>query len=659
MLNVCLFVLFFTSTNVYTLHMKLLEQKTSVDNYLSALDSNTDNIVDIVVGKLIFLGPSMQGKTVTRLRLTKIIKNISSSEYDKTNTGVCEQGAVIITKDMKHEIALVKNDDWIPIDIEDESQICLNFLEKMPEAPLCTVGKPEHEVEQSIISNNLIPPKSDDPCLQTYSTDAEAKDEPVALKGSTAAGASLRISLEDLHFSDDDIRYILEQKEVYDLESLKLKLDQGCLLYIQDTGGQPELMDCLPALTIGPALYLLFCKLNTNLNDHYLIGYRGSDGNTLPLQSHFTVKETLFSALASVASMGYSVTDHVTDISQQVSNRESSVYIIGTHKDKAEESIDTFDSELQDILSTTFFYREGLIKWWYENDLPTNCDITKIALPRLVYPLDNMNGDDQEIHCLQASIEKKFKMFARKKIPSQWLIFSILLRKQKEAVMSLRSCLSLGQKLKMTEDETKSALHFLHYNLGICMFFSNVPALEDKVITDTQSVYKSLTTLIETAFKPGVVNILDAKNFKMTGIFCIEKFEILQGYVISLRTLVYILDHLSIIAPIHSDNKERTLYFMPCILPNSSDQDLMIYEGKQTVSIFPSPLYIRFKCGFVPLGVFSAMVANIIHSESQKVSCPLCFIKSVSSNGRKSELTTDMLFCKLPLCHLIYFFFMC
>ena len=169
MLNTFVSFVCFTSSNVYTLHMKLLEHKTSVDNYLSALESNTDNIVDIVVGKLIFLGPSMQGKTVTRLRLAKIIKNISSSEYDKTNTGVCEQNTVIITKDMKHEMALVKNGDWIPIDIEDESQICLNFSKKMPETPSCTVSKLEHEVEQSINCSNLIPPKSDERCQPTYS----------------------------------------------------------------------------------------------------------------------------------------------------------------------------------------------------------------------------------------------------------------------------------------------------------------------------------------------------------------------------------------------------------------------------------------------------------------------------------------------------------
>ena len=32
-------------------------------------------------------------------------------------------------------------------------------------------------------------------------------------------------------------------------------------LRVEDTGGYPELMDMLPALTIGPGLYMLFINL--------------------------------------------------------------------------------------------------------------------------------------------------------------------------------------------------------------------------------------------------------------------------------------------------------------------------------------------------------------------------------------------------------------
>ena len=592
-------------------NIMLLDQKTLVDNCISALDSNKDNMVDVLVGKLIFLGPSMQGKTVTRLRLTKTIKNISSSAYDQSNTGVCEQNTVVFGRYVEHATTIMRNDDWIPIDIEDESQICLNVSNEVSKSPSCTATEPKQEMPQSsTTSSHSSTPVSNNPS-QPMLIDMEPEDRKVALEEDIASITSSEMSLEDFDSSDDNIRYILEDKLEYKLEKLKENLREGCLLYMQDTGGQPELMDCLPALTIGPACYLLFCKLNVDLNDHYLVGYRDSDGSTPPCQSHFTIKETLLSALASVASMGYSATDHVKDINQLVRNREGCVYIIGTHKDEADISvIGDFESELKSILLNTFFYKEGLIKWWCnEEDQPT--------VSHLVYPLDNMNGDDQEIQCLRKSINKKLECFTTKKIPCHWLLFSILLRRQKHAVVSLQSCFSLGKKLRMDEDETKLTLHFLHYNLGICMHFSNVPELNNKVITDTQSVYKSLTTLIESAFKPGLVNKADADEFKMTGMFSVERFEGPSDNNISLKTLIYILDHLNIVAPIHSPNQEKKLYFMPCILPNIPERDLALYEEHH--SRFPSPLYIRYKCGFVPIGVFSAMIANIIHLASQKV----------------------------------------
>ena len=75
---------------------------------------------------------------------------------------------------------------------------------------------------------------------------------------------------------------------------------------MEDTGGQPEFMDMLAALTIGPALYLLFCKLIDDLHSHYTVSYRSPLGeSSTPVQSTYTVEEVLLSALASVQVLLY------------------------------------------------------------------------------------------------------------------------------------------------------------------------------------------------------------------------------------------------------------------------------------------------------------------------------------------------------------------
>ena len=53
-------------------------------------------------------------------------------------------------------------------------------------------------------------------------------------------------------------------------------------LRMEDTGGQPELMDMLPALTIGPGLYLLFINLQNDLDHHYKLTYCNKSGASTP-----------------------------------------------------------------------------------------------------------------------------------------------------------------------------------------------------------------------------------------------------------------------------------------------------------------------------------------------------------------------------------------
>ena len=586
---------------------------------MSALESG--DVVNVMVAKLIFLGPSMQGKTVTRQRLTKAIKNISSSDIDKSNTGVSEQTTVIICKDMLSATALAIDDDnWITVDVEEETQFCLNVSKTETEQVAEHSSNSQQLKDRSTPEEpNQSPNFSSTGCVQSEHPCSQASFEKKENTGPTSA----EISAFNLDWSKNIVGTLTKRK-IYNLEHLQKKLDKGYLLYMQDTGGQTELMECLPVLTIGPALHLLFCKLTSRLDDTYKIGYRGPDGTTLPIQSHFTMKETLLSALASVASMGYSLTDQDTDIKQQVTNREGCVYLIGTHRDEVKtiEAINHFESELHKVLESTFFYKKDLIKCWYEKDMPPESGLfSKDIDARLVYPLDNKYGKNKEMEYLRKSIHKRLNnLFANQKIPTNWLVFGICLRRREKSIVTLESCFDLGLRLNMTKDVTRAALHFLHYNLGICMHFSNIPALKDRVIPNTQAIYKNLTTLIEAAFKPPSKVVPRATRlFKKTGQFSIEKFKAATDFSLPLETLVVILEHLNIIAQVSSNDSEETMFFMPCILQNASDDEITTFEKENPIPQGLTPLFIRYNCGFVPLGVFSSMVANLMQQATQKV----------------------------------------
>ncbi len=605
-----------------------LDHKNTVENYLELIKS-PENTVNVAVTKLLFLGPSLQGKTVTRKRLTKMIRNLSSDPSDdKSNTGICEQSTVITCKNLYRGVILAEEegDDWKVVeDIEQEVETFINTQSIPKDKFDSSVESPQQYIPNEALKTKESPEQNFlDPSVEEISSSPPSSVHPETEthEKTHVIVPSSELSVEEIQISPEYISQCLQMKKAYSLSEIKLHLNNGCIIYLQDTGGQPELMDCLPALTIGPALYLLFCKLNTNLDDHYAIGYRGTDGKTSSLLSHFTIKETLLSALVSISSMLYSSSDDCADIEQQFENRQQCVYIIGTHRDKVKDdsSIDEFEKNLKGVIDSTFFYKKSLIKEWYQDDFPANSTLRDSSM-RLVYPLDNQNGGSDEIQCLRRALSQKINQYAKKVIPSQWLILGIVLRGRTEVMLALETCFTYGRHLNMNKSQTEAALHFLHYNLGICMYFSNVKGLKNVVITNTQAIYQSLTKIIEAAFKPGIVVESAASEFKNKGQFTLEYFSCNKAKTpLPLEVLVIVLEHLNIIAPIPSANKEETTFFMPCILPNASDTEIMRYEEEFKIPHEVSPLYIRYDCGFVPMGVFSATVANLIQQSSKVVS---------------------------------------
>ncbi len=613
-----------------SLFLCLIDHKNSVDCYLSALESSKDDILDVMVAKLIFLGPSLQGKTVTRQRLTKIIKNLFSNlDRDASNTGVSEQSTVMVTKkDYVRVTAMADSEDnWSVVDIEDEFLLCMNMstsreIEKpqlaMEAKPLfpATVRKDRSEESPGNLSNVKAAAET-----SKISNVEEPKIPPKKTTTSTVAPKQHSISAAAVTWTNQWISQHLETRKHYNLEQMRRKLGSGNLLYMQDTGGQPELMECLPALTIGPALYLLFCNLSSDLDKCYKIGYRGSDGNTLPGLSNVTVRETMLTALASIASMSCSSYSTNT-VLEQDKDKWACVYIVGTHKDLVNnDDIDEYENNLKEYLKATFFYQEGIIKWWHKEDFPSTSNISQTVKERLIYPIDNMHGDDEEMQCLRKSIlDRLHAIHGKKRIPSQWLLFSILLRKNKENFISLQSCFELGEKLNMKKEDVKSVLHFLHYNLGICMYFHNVPALQDIVITNTQAVFKRLTVLIEAAHKTfKEVDKAARERFREYGKFSVAKFKVLGDDILPLEKLVLILSHLNIIAPLQQPSGiSGDVYFMPCVLQNASEKELEDFRLRCSQNKLPS-LFVYYTCGFVPLGIFPAMVAHFYRQIKDKV----------------------------------------
>ena len=580
--------------------------------------------------KVILLGAPRLGKTTARRRITGEIADISSSgEAVQPSTGVAESAQSVVIRNLSSTTALVTPSDWLATeDLLDEVRMFLQILHSHSSEKAAN-PKPSSDVSRvqaSIPEAMETQVAADTPVTVNQPTPTRPEGVlPVSLPPKQSSGSqSIGVSeFEGL------IRKALGPKH---LKGIQHSFRDTAYIKMEDTGGQPEFMDMLPALTIGPALYLLFCKLVDDLQSRYAVSYVSQTGeSTTPLMSTYTVEEVLLSALASVSCMkSYSRGDESTSATEDellASCNTSVAYILGTHKDLvSEKQIGEFDDKLQHSIRSTEFFRDGLVQFSSED--------------RMVLPIDNMYGGESEVKRVRKFLEEGVKHhFKKLSIPAAWLVLSLCLRKREERTASLQSVLQLAGDLGIPEKEAKLALWFLHHYAGVLMYFPKLEELKDTVICDTQVVYDSATNLIVNTFKFGRVGKAASERFQKTGQFSLEDIRgataSVSGDYIPLQKLVKLLEHLNIIAPITpstacqstSSCSSKVTYFMPCVLQNATREELNQWWDGNSSPLSPAPLFICYKCGFVPIGVFPAMIAQLVGIDSLEL-----IIKDIKKN---------------------------
>ena len=163
--------------------------------------------------------------------------------------------------------------------------------------------------------------------------------------------------------------------------------------------------------------------------------------------------------------------------------------------------------------------------------------------------------------------------------------------------------------------DTNEALWFLHHCVGTLMHFPDVEEIKDIVICDPQVVFDSVTELIFNNFTFEHVGKLASENLKKNGQFSLEDVQRIaknsKSDSLPPPKLLKLLKYLNIIAPIKSEGgspKSDEVFFMPAVLKHATEKELHMKQS----STDPVPLMIHFKCGFVPVGVFCAMIASLV-----------------------------------------------
>ena len=587
--------------------------------------------MELVSLKLLFFGPPRFGKTAARRRLMGEIRNLTSTgeaEQNLPSTNAVERHDVFVNSSSTSGAAITET-DWCPVKsiIEEACMLFHSFSDSL-------------ETQNNVVAVPTAPEVR--PTIEALAT-----AEPSSLPSSNITiDSSLRTSTDEstinLSSQPSDIPVLVEifKKATQQPEFWNdVKKLFRFFLRIEDTGGQPQLMDMLPALSIGPGLYLLFISYESQLDCEFEVFFQKKYGEcSEKKKSAITLKEMLLSTLSSIScssvsaeairSEDFNNSDmgdigsedyNNSDMEDILKSSQSVVYIVGTHKDRVgEECISKYDKDLVNTIKGTAFHKNKIVHYFSEN--------------KLVVSMDNMGGGIEEINEIRKMLEKTMENhFKKLKIPGAWLLFSLCLRTKSSKIANIKDCMEMSHLFNMTTYETKVALWFLHHHAGVLMYFPNIPVLEDLVILDVQVVYDSVSLLILRAMSFDSVGRASAEKFEETGQFVLKDLikatSDVSGDVIPPIKLIALLQFLHIVAPIVKCQDSSTMieketeisYLMPCVLCSANKKELDAVFSNQSRPQSVAPLMVRYKCGFVPLGIFPALIANLISDTSFEV----------------------------------------
>ena len=540
---------------------------------------------------------------------------MSAGEADavRPSTRAVESGSDMIVKSVSTKTAVLTKDKWYAVKSHtDEARMLFHKLMQNIETIDVSTTSPQAVENVDTISVGGA----------TATTTSQQPTERESEQNTLVPTPNISSSVADIPFIIDLFKKASEHPEF--LEDMQHYF--RAYLRMEDTGGQPELMDMLPALTIGPGLYLVFFNLEWNLKKEFKVFYQHTSGKTTtPEESKITLEEMLLSTLSSISCSSDSACQlrgkeiYNSNMREILETSKSVAYLVGTHKDKvSEEHISQLDEDLQSIIRGTDFFNTGLVKFGSEG--------------KLIVTMDNMKGGVEEVKAiremLDTAMERHFKPL---RVPAVWLLFNLCLHQTHTRTVGMKNVLDLSSQFNMSAEETKVALWFLHHHAGVMMYFPSVPLLQDFVILDTQVVYDSITFLVLRAMSFDNVGQTSSEKFRETGQFVLKDLvaatsRVSGGDLIPPEKLIALLEFLHIIATIprvprvkcsqSSAAEQETVYLMPCVLCIASKEKLDVICNDKSRPQYVAPLMVRYKCGFVPLGIFPALIASLISHKS-------------------------------------------
>ncbi|XP_064391932.1 uncharacterized protein LOC135339650 isoform X3 [Halichondria panicea] len=605
------------TSNLKTRLKEIAEEQQRYLKILKDLMTAADTI-DLRYLKLFLVGPPFVGKTTTLNRLLKIFENIHSagdkSNIQSTLLANCIQAFAFVGDDTA---------EWLSSDtIDGEAKMLFNYFcgnKLASEEPLDT------PLSEQLSEENPKPARTIQPHDRTQ----------ISIENSISR-------VDEVETLDDETKAcrIIDvvsrfQNLIKSGEYSNLFNALGTFLNINDIGGQPGFLEMLPALSTGPAMYLIFLDLSKELNKPYKIPFSRDDTTITPYDAIHTVKDTVSQILSSISSIHSNPqvtsslkTDKVVGLNKKLESFlqvSPLAALIGTHKDKLENPKEEIEEKSQDLKDIVRKFSKIIIR-----PGTTTCSS--------LFTVDNYTGTElSDIAPLRKLLSEIFQThFKNTSLPirPKWLLFGLILRREYK-IATIEDCLELGKKLEMDETETRFCLRYLHDCIGTVMHYTSVSNdkekwLKNRVICSPQVIFDSISQLVVPSLRvlhsEGHVIEYEREEFIKKGQYSAEAIEMYcktaqvskkleNNELIPAKVLISLLQHLNLLSEIvHKDvndpSKSRITYLMPAILECASKDELTNPPPQDANN--PEPLLITFSCGYVPTGAFCGLITRLV-----------------------------------------------
>ena len=573
---------------------------------------------------VVFSGSSGVGKTslVNKLNKEKVNRRHHSTGVAKSKHTVCIKTAAVIKS--------TEGLQWV--DLDHNSMI--SYL-----------NKHLHNLKLPSLSSRAAPTQ-----LQKQNTpDKETYKKPFPLSSPDVAALSPQANIpstasstkNDNKFQVDVAKPDLVAVDIAKADSSKTPSlgDVWDVINFLDTGGQPEFVNILPAVSSSIALTFIVFNLRKSLDDLVRVEHNvKGDPSFKPYDLDCTNVEFIKRLMISSENFNKTTAQvQLKSIQREDGGNDSKICFVGTHALKVrQEKIQEIDDQLSSVAGELELQQRS---FWAS---------PKPQLKRL-FPVDVFPGNKKKesfedvIEDIRDNIQKQVQRRDYYEVPITWFIF--LLKMQKLCNMREISCISYQEAVDVWMDKDVSEatqsdqrLHeeqhervsrhnsdvhnillFFHL-IGMLFYYHEVKGIRDFVFIDRQWLFEKLTELVEIKFTRGYskknISAEDVEKFTMEGRLSINIIQNLQINLQGIQPLyfIHLLDHLNIVAPIDSKGKE---YFMPSVLPSfppTKSAHKFIDIDKFYGIIQHVPLLVGFKNGPMPHGLFCHLIVELLRN---------------------------------------------